>query len=223
MCELLLDTDVLIKLAAYDLLVDTSHPGCRPGCQGSPGLIGAARFASRNHLRRKSSDPDAALARLDEYLVVAAILEPTELELEMAADLEGAAALAGVDLDVGESQLCAIAVSRGHHPLLLTGDKRAIAAAERLLENQASLHALAGRLACLEQAVTLAATRLGALQVRDKILVERGMDKAVDICFQVTNPNVAVDFWPTGLSSYIADLRVAAPTMLQPGDCLTLN
>ena len=78
------------------------------------------------------------------------------------------------------------------------------------------------RLACLEQAMIRATERLGPLAVRDLVLTERRMDIAVDICFQVTNPAPSADFWPTGLLSYIHDLRASAPTMLIPSDTLSL-
>lgn len=76
---------------------------------------------------------------------------------------------------------------RTQHPALLTGDKRAIAAAEALLETVAELAALTERIACLEQAMTLAVERLGALPVRDLVLAELDMDTAINICFQFTN------------------------------------
>ena len=222
MCELLLDVDVVIKLAAYDLFEATAHPGCPASCNGHRGVIGTTRFVARKRLKRKAADPRPAQARLDDFLVHDAVeLEPTEDELRLAAALEAEAATAGLELDSGESQLCAIAILRGM-PALLTGDKRAIAAAESLVNSVAQMAGLSQRVACLEQAVTLAVERLGALPVRARVLAERGMDKAIDICFQHTNPAVDPDFYPTGLSSYIKDVRASAPTLLMPGDTLAL-
>ena len=83
-------------------------------------------------------------------------------------------------------------------PVILTGDKRAIAAAEALLETVAELAALTERIACLEQAITLAVERLGALPVRALVLAELGMDTAINICFQFTNPAVDATFEPSG-------------------------
>ncbi|MBK8446932.1 MAG: hypothetical protein IPL41_09715 [Micropruina sp.] len=221
MCELLLDTDVLIKLAAYNLLPVIDHPGCASGCMERNGLIAASRYVALNQLGKKASDPAGATARLNDYCSAVALLEPTSVELQLAAGFEDAAARAGVDLDIGESQLCAIALSRGC-PVVLTGDKRAIKAAEALLAAQPALAGLSMRLACLEQAMIRATERLGPLAVRDLVLTERRMDIAVDICFQVTNPAPSADFWPTGLLSYIHDLRASAPTMLIPSDTLSL-
>jgi len=222
MCELLLDVDVVIKLAAYDLLEATAHPGCPASCNGRRGVTATTRFVANNRLKRGAADSEAAQARLDAFLVNdAAELEPTEGELRLAATIEAEAATAGLELDSGESQLCAIAILRSV-PALLTGDKRAIAAAELLLKSVVQLADLAERVACLEQAVTLAVQRLGALPVRALVLAERGMDQAIEICFQYTNPAADPSFHPTGLSSYINDVRASAPTLLIPGDTLAL-
>jgi len=222
MCELLLDVDVVIKLAAYDLLADITHPGCEPKCMRNTGVIATTKYVARGRLKRVATDATAATARLYQYLSSATVLEPTEAELQLAATLEGEAALAGVALDTGESQLCAIAILRGV-PALLTGDKRAIAAAESLLATVPLLGELAARLVCLEQAVMLAVQRLGALVVRSRVLAEMEVDKAINICFQYTSPAVPDTFEPTGLASYIDSLRSSAPTLLMPGDSLTLS
>lgn len=221
MCELLLDVDVVIKLAAYDLLDVIAHPSCAADCAGRRGVIAATRFVAHKRLKRKAADPQAAQARLTAFLGVAVELEPTEEELRLAATIEVQAATTGLELDSGESQLFAIAIARSI-PALLTGDKRAIAAAEELLETVAELAALTQRIACLEQAMTLAVERLGALPVRALVLAEQSMDTAINICFQFINPAVDATFKPAGLSSYIASVRGSAPTLLMPGDRLEL-
>lgn len=184
-------------------------------------MIATTRFVAYKRLRRKSPDPQATQARLAIFLDDAIELEPTEDELRQAAVIEAQAVTAGLELDSGESQLCAISIARTI-PILLTGDKRAIAAAEALLETVADLTALTERIACLEQAMTLAVERLGALSVRARVLAELNMDTAINICFQVTNPDVDATFEPTGLSSYINSVRASAPTLLIPGDRLEL-
>ena len=221
MCELLLDVDVVIKLAAYDLLDVIAHPNCAADCGGRRGVIATTRFVARKRLKRKAADPGAAHVRLAAFLGVAVELEPTEAELRLAATIEAQAATAGLELDSGESQLCAIAIARSI-PVLLTGDKRAIAAAEALLETVAELAALTERVACLEQAMILAVERLGALPVRDLVLAELDMDTAINICFQFTNPAIDATFEPAGLRSYINSVRGSAPTLLIPGDRLEL-
>lgn len=222
MCELLMDVDVVIKLAAYDLLEATEHPGCETGCSGRRGVTATTRFVAAKRLTRKAADPAGATARLAAFLDAADELEPTPEEVRLAADIEARAASAGLELDTGESQLFAIAITR-EEPAVLTGDKRAVAAAETLIAPVSKLALLAARVACLEQATVLAVKRLGALPVRSLVLAEPGMDTAINICFQFTNPAVDAAFEPTGLLSYINSVRAAAPTLLIPGDCLDLG
>ena len=222
MCELLVDTDVLIKLAVYGLFEAISHPGCAEGCDQNSGLVAAAKFSSRRALKRKASDPQVASGHLEAYFRSARVLEPTEDELLLAAELEEAAAQLGGSLDIGESQLCAIAITRGR-PTILTGDKRAVVAAEKMIGHVEQMDTLAESIACLEQAIVLATDRLGAVAVRAAIVSEPRADMALSICFQFTNPAVADDFYPHGLRSYIEDLRKAAPTVLVPGTILSLS
>lgn len=221
MCELLLDVDVVIKLAAYDLLTGIAHPGCDAGCTRRTGVTATTKYVAKSQLGRRASDAAAAIARLDHYLDSAAVLEPTEAELRLAARMEGEASRAGVAIDTGESQLCAIAILRTV-PVILTGDKRAVAGAESLLSVVPELNELALRVACLEQAVALGVERLGALVVRGRVIVEKEIDKAISICFQFTNPSVPDTFEPTGLTSYINSLRSSAPTLLMPGNSLAV-
>ncbi len=222
MCELLVDTDVLMKLALYGLFDEIAHAGCAAGCDRRTGIIGAAAFVARKRLRRRAADADAATARLETFLATVASLEPTESELDMAAGFEAAASRAGVDLDTGESQLCAIALTRGK-PVILTGDKRAILAIERLTPEVGPLRALASRVACLEQAFKLVVRRVGALLVRASVQAERGADTAIDICFRVTSDAVPDNFEAEGLDSYIEAVRRDAPIVLQPGSELDVS
>ena len=78
----------------------------------------------------------------------------------MAADLEFRAQTTGLDLDVGESQLCAVLVMR-MVPMLLTGDKRAISAIEHLFDLEPRIGWIAGRVYCLEQLFAQFAPRGG--------------------------------------------------------------
>ena len=221
MCELLLDVDVVIKLAAYELLSVIAHPGCVTDCCGRQGVTATTRFVADARLKRKAADPQRARSRLVAFLDDAVEVEPTEEELQLAATIEERAAAAGLELDSGESQLCAMAVAR-RSPALLTGDKRAIAAAEALLGTVSELRALTERIACLEQAMMLAVERLGAGTVRARVLAEADMDTSIRLCFRATDSAVGAQSEPAGLSSYISSVRTSAPTLLIPGDSLHL-
>ena len=222
MCELLVDTDVLMKLALYGLLEEIAHAGCAADCGRRTGIIGAAAYVARKRLHRRATDADSATARLEAFLATVARLEPTENEVEMAAAFEAAASRAGVGLDTGESQLCVIALTRGE-PVILTGDKRAILAIERLTSEVEPLTALANRVACLEQALKLVVRRIGALLVRASVQAERAADTAISICFRVTIDVVPDDFEAEGLDSYIEAVRREAPNVLLPGSELDLS
>lgn len=221
MCELLVDTDVLMKLAAYGLYEVALHPNCMPDCNGRTGLIDAAQYVARKRLPAKASDATRALSYLESFIAAMVMLQPTDAELALAADFEAAAATLGVDLDTGESQLCAMAMCRGA-PIILTGDKRAISAAEALLDKVNGISGLTGHLACLEQAMNLALDRYGVAVVRDRIVAEPRIDRALNICFSVSAaeaPDAALA--SEGLRSYLDDLRSRAPRLLLSGDFLT--
>jgi hypothetical protein len=97
---------------------------------------------------------------------------------------------------------------------LVTGDKRAIAALERLLALRHEIRGLAGKLVCLEQLVRrLLAEGTGAV-IRAAICGEPSVDKALSFCFSCTNPTMAPESWIEGLTSYINDVRRAAPTLM---------
>ena len=209
--SLLIDNDVLIKCACYSML-DQIRP---PGKDGEAGVLGAARFVVGDYLERRGqiNDRPSALHRFQAYLATVLRLEPTEEELALASTIEETAMQLGLDLDSGESQLCAIAVLR-LSPLLLTGDKRAISGAESLQKEIAALSSLRGRVACLEQAILGIANRIGVLVTRSLICAEPAIDKGMSICFECHSSNDRADFSVDGLVSYIRDLRAQAPTLL---------
>jgi hypothetical protein len=216
MTELLIDNDVLIKCACYSILDQILRPSTQ--CQGT-AVLGAAKFVVGKYLERRGiiQDRAAAQRRFQDYLSTAAVLEPTIDEVELASAIEEAAMLLGLDLDSGESQLCAIAVFRGSS-LLLTGDKRAIASAEKLKDCVHELTSLAGRLICLEQAILGVAGRIGIDTVRVRVCAETAVDKALSICFECHSLAEKPHLEPTGLLSYIRDVRSKAPMLLYESD-----
>jgi hypothetical protein len=214
--DLLVDNDVIIKCACYSLLDELQHPARRAG---AIGVLGAARFVVRGYLERRGRivDRQAAMDRFNIFLPSVIQLEPTSDELALASLIEEAAVLAGVDLDGGESQLCAIAVYRAS-PVLLTGDKRAVSGAEVVLGDVAILSSLRGRLVCLEQAIAGIVERLGLAATRSVICAEPSVDRSLSICFECRNPNPRLESARDGLSSYVNHLRREAPTLLFAAD-----
>jgi len=207
-----IDNDVLFKGACYGLL-----DRLLSGISSMAAVLGSARFIIPKKLERTSLNGDRAKA-LETFLAFlsrSATLEPTDNEQGMAADLELAAQRLEVNLDAGESQLCAIMVRRAFG-LLLTGDKRAIVAIERLLDAEPQLTPICGRVKCLEQVFVDAVAREGHVTLRVGVCGEAGIDKALAICFSCKSQAVDGPCVLEGLRSYINDLRRQAGRVLAP-------
>ena len=207
--------DILFKGACYGLLNELISTACS-GTEVA-GVLGSARFVvskkiEKSKLRRNGVP---ALACFLQFLSRTEALEPTDNERNMAADLELAAQKLGINLDSGESQLCAILVHRVLQ-LLLTGDKRAIAAMEKLMDADVRLRPICGKVRCLEQLVhdALAIGDHGTL--RGAVCSEPEIDKALAICFSCTNQSIEMASVIEGLQSYIRSLRMQASRVLSP-------
>jgi hypothetical protein len=213
--KVLVDNDVLFKGSCYGLLDDLVSAVCPE--DGFVGVLGAARFVLPKKIRQSKlkKDPEVALAALLGFLARSAEVEPIEEEQMLAADLELAAQQIGISLDVGESQLCAILVQR-LVPLLFTGDKRAIASIEQLLDSNPRLVPVCGKVLCLEQAFAAAYARIGGDRLRSAVCAEPEIDKALTICFSCSSESVPNESHMQGLISYIADLRKSAHRALAP-------
>lgn len=209
------DNDVLLKAACYGLA-----PRFWARARGNPGagVLGSARFVLTHVVARgpRVRDKDSANLALEEFFAWAAVLEPTDAELNAAAEVEQLAQRAGLELDVGESQLAAIVAGRGI-PLLDTGDKRAVRALEGLIDHSPTCTQLRARVRCLEQLL------LGALDespdelgiIADDVCAEPEVDKTASICFGCYSCGAAHrDDVRNGLESYIASLRRQAPRIL---------
>jgi hypothetical protein len=218
MPDLLIDNDVLIKSACYSMLDQMRGSSNK---YQDVAILGVARFVVGKYLERRGEirDRTAAQRRFQDYLTTVVILEPTPEELNFASAIEEAALLLGLDLDSGESQLCAIAVF-GSSWLVLTGDKRAIASAEILMETMGELASLAGRLVCFEQAIMGVVERIGIETTRVQVCAEAAIDKGLSICFECHASAEGRPLELTGLISYIGDVRRKAPVLLYAPDAL---
>jgi hypothetical protein len=214
--EALADNDILIKGAAYRLLSELVEAVV--SAAERVGVLGAARFVVRNRLEKHPGlkSRAAALSHWEKFLARVEELEPTDAEVALSTLIEDAALRQLQPLDSGESQLCAVAITRGLD-LVLTGDKRAVTAAEMLLPHIAELAALRGRMMCLEQAAAHLVAKTGAASTRSSICAEPAIDIALGISFECASAKLRPAFYPEGLPSYIEDLRRHAPTLLAPG------
>lgn len=208
----LVDNDALIKLSAYSLWRCIQSAAVLP----EPfGVLGAARYVVPSAIERSEriKDRDGALSAWEAMLDLASELEPTNDELRLATEMEDAANERGLPLDVGESQLCAMAVYR-LDTLVLTGDKRALEAVENLRSVVGRLPLLDGRIACLEQLLQALLHQADAMEIRALVCAEPRIDKTLSICFSCTNHAEVDSMEDAGLVSYILDLRTSAPNVL---------
>lgn len=208
-----IDNDILFKGACYRLLDELIATTCSDA--ETFGTLGSARFVVAKKIEKNRSlrNPAAALAALSQFLDRSEALEPTEGERSMAADLELGAQRLSINLDSGESQLCAMLVLRVL-PLLLTGDKRAITALEKLLDADSRLIALCGKVRCLEQLVYDALMQGDHATLRTAICSEPEADKALTICFSCKSQSVVFASIVEGLQSYVKALRAEATRVL---------
>lgn len=208
-----IDNDILLKGACYGLLIQITR---QISVEQSIGVLGAARFVVPKRITKNppKKGAQAALDVFNAFLDTAVVLETTEDEQLMAADLELAAQRSGLTLDSGESQLCAIVFHRSV-PLMSTGDKRAIYSIDCMLEHDTRLKALCGRVRCLEQIFLSALDEVDALPIlRAAVCGEPQVDKALSICFTCHSPALDKEEATRGLQSYVSDLRNIAPHVL---------
>ncbi len=210
--DALIDNDVLFKGACYGFLRELISPVCSAN---QVGVLGAAWFVVSKKIGKTSlrKSTESVLSDLQNFMRSAETLEPTDAEQSMAAEFELAAQRVAVSLDTGESQLCAVLIARTLQSLI-TGDKRAIAAIDRLMENDARLLYLCGRVWCIEQLVLIMLSAGNGASLRDAICGEPSIDTTLTICFSCRSDSGDDANFRNGLESYIADLRSKAHRVL---------
>jgi hypothetical protein len=213
---ILFDNDIVLKAATYrmgeTLLGKLSDVG-------RPATLVTARFVLMSRLQRGSTivDADGARLALERFLRESEPLEPDDDEIELASDLTEAAQVSLVDLDSGEAILLAILVNRSGQ-LLMTGDKRAIAAAEVVVDRVNHLREVEGRLACLEQVFLALLRHVATADVRERVCAEPNADRTLSICFSCASASVDEASVLEGLRSYAASVRGLAPRCLAAGE-----
>jgi hypothetical protein len=104
--RVLVDNDILLKISAWQL--DAPFLAISTTAAGPPAMLSVARYVVRGKLSRHAlNDLIGAERAFDRLCEAMGAIEPELIEIEMAAALEEAAAQAGLELDVGESQLAA--------------------------------------------------------------------------------------------------------------------
>lgn len=208
----LIDNDILVKGACYRLLAEIANS--IPG-GGHCGVLGAAKFVVPHYIKRQKLAGDVAAAEMcfASFLASSEALEPSSEERELAATLEANAQQLSLSLDPGESQLVSILLFRVL-PWLATGDKRAIVALEMLLDTDARLANLAGKIRCLEQLVKHMLVNGDYAIIRNAICSEPAVDKALTICFSCSSQDSNSADIHQGLDSYIGAIRASAARVL---------
>lgn len=213
----LIDNDVLLKVCAYDLV--DQFLGLF-ACQ-SLLILPTAPYVVGSVIKRtgRIKDKSRAAANLQRLVAAASVVEPSADEIQSAAELEEQAHKGRLELDGGESILFAL-LSNNQAQLLLTGDKRAIAALEQVSPSLLKPASVAGKIAGLEQVISALIQKKSPEEIAAKVCSEPDVDKAITICFRCSSGKFALNSTMEGLASYTEDLRRAAPTLLIPDDGL---
>ena len=209
--RVLIDNDVALKIACYALVDETVVATTVGGVP--PAMLGVGRFVIRGRLTRARNiaDPTRARSAFERFLQSVSLVEPNEVELALAADLESTANRLNLELDGGESQLLAILANRACQ-LLVTGDKRAITAMAIVAPSVA-----AASIACLEQLIAHIIGLVGSDAVRTEVCAEPNADRAVTLCFGCINQTAPSESDVlAGLASYVRHLGRVAPGVLLP-------
>lgn len=210
--RILLDNDVVLKVACYALVDETVAAATIDDIP--PAMLGVGRFVVRGRLARAPNIADRAraAAAFERMLAAMSLVEPDDTEMAAAADLEAEANRRDLELDGGESQLLAMLANRACK-LLITGDKRAIAAMAIVAVGVAG-----GRIACLEQLMAHIVTGTGVAVTHARVCAEAQVDRAITACFGCSTaaPPRDEDVLD-GLASYSAHLDRTAPGVLIPG------
>ncbi len=212
-----MDNDVLHKTTAYGLFAGML---AMPRLQNEVyGALGTARFVVRKKLSKRppSRGVDVALAEFTAAMGMLKEIEPTPEEVETAANIERLAQLQNLELDTGESILCAVLLAR-HLGHILTGDKRAIKAIEVLNATGQYSNNFKSKIICLEQLFYWLANDHEIQKVRNAVCTDKAVDNALTSCFSCYSPEVPNEACIEGLNSYILNLQQDAPNVLVSED-----
>ncbi|PCI54476.1 MAG: hypothetical protein COB36_09925 [Alphaproteobacteria bacterium] len=215
MTNIAVDTDAIHKLIVFGLAAEANRVLLSASVRFC--ALNATKYVLRSKIRKSPPQKDLGLvmADLEAWFDDVEIIEPDEGEISLAAEFESIAQKLGVSLDIGESLLCSILINRSLS-LILTGDKRAIVAGEKVFIEAGSVEYFQDRLICLEQVILLILSSGDPEVVRSAICAEPNVDTAISICFSCTSAEITPDSWAEGLKSYITQLEKQAPTVLYP-------
>lgn len=202
---ILIDNDVLLKLARYGLLDEAI---ALFECNSTDAIVLAtAKYKLLPHKNRLQFCKDEESAtRLEAFLKTAKILDAGLADPDIL-DLLNAVP----NIDSGEALLFAVGANN-NDTIVITGDKRSLKA---LCSNDSvadASKALAGRVVSVEVLFSMLAEYQFTL-IQERVRAKPDVDMTLKIVFGVTVP---ADFESVkeGLNSYIRDLRSITGTLL---------
>lgn len=164
--RLLVDNDVVVKLAQMDCFQDTlSALGRQDGEVASLGFMLRYMGKTSDKARLRLTNDKAAAERLGTALARIVEIEPTEEQQRRAARILKQVMLAELDLDQGEIGLMAVGVDLVTTDIA-TGDKRALRSMPTISGLEASIAALKSRLICFEQMIRELCRSFGVRRIR---------------------------------------------------------
>lgn len=202
----LADNDLVFKLSAY-----LRHGFLIAGLGAEPArILPATKFVLRDLVRksRRITNRDAVRAAVEDAIAGLAVISPSPEAIALAAEFEETAKAQSLELDTGESLLLAIALTEPVH-LILTGDKRAVAAIEVLASAD-----LEGRIACLEQVLAALIQRESLDEIRAAVCSEPRIDTAATMIFGCHSRTVTLEHVTEAIGSYVSALRKHAARVL---------
>lgn len=180
---LLLDNDVVEKLAQLDLLQEAK--ALLAAEFGQLIILDTLKYklCPRNESKRKKRNA-TVMNRIENFIKEDIIEISCEIKDE---ELKNAIATNPAGLDAGEMQLLQ-ALFESEKELLLTGDKRFLKALANIDALQEKLEQISGSFVCFEQVIYFLIRRLGFEQIKAKFLqaleAKIDIDKALKCCFE---------------------------------------
>lgn len=213
---LLVDNDVVIKLACMDVYSDgLACIGVTPAQAGSMGvMLDFMGLTSEQNRRRLTNSADEA-ARLHHAIQSMTRIEPNGEESLEIARTSRIVLEQGLDFQAGELMLAVIAASRGGMDVA-TGDKRALRELPRLETLWASLSQMRHRFVCFEQIFRCLCSALGFPRVRSAVTTSPRADETITFVYEQTQ-RAGKNGFVAGLDLVINEhIERPAPGWLKP-------
>lgn len=176
--DTLVDNDIVLKLCQINYLNDFAR--CLGNIDAPIQILGSLRFVLNPLIASQAND--VMRTSFDRFLTDAEVLEPSDAEVILAAQLAEAASRTGHAVDGGESLLFAVALTRSAK--LATGDKRAVKGFAAIADEEPNYDALKGSIVTLEYIVSALVERHGSEIVRAAICAVPDADRTLSICFR---------------------------------------